>query len=502
MMDFKQVTKTSSQSEGTKALCPHGFTYCYCSYIQVQGLLSHFYAKALSVDEVVGCSYFYLLVLYWNIEVSELQGILHRLKQPDPLTRETYDDILKRLHRCNALNDILVESGALVRSVLNRKTYISFRLSSADPQQLFLYQDIHDLTIQTNEMLLHLRDTEKDMSLDILLLEIEEAIQNHKDISEQIQERYKDTMKRLASIQDVQDVAFTDVVPAEALLSSSKLILAKYHPGAIEDPYRSSDQMTFVIAHEAFEVYFPSFITALNRVIAILKGKKPDIVAASYLLRLCSAMFKMFWLMIEVPETMTAQDYITFRGEIRGGSGAESIQFRAVEILMGLRDPKYKENMKLMHLFTPQLQALWSEPSINSAMMDQFVSRGVISLKDDPDERAKKIAQKILKPIGHTNVYADLLELSEAAIDLEQKRELWQQHHIAMVERMIGGKPSIGVGGIPMKGKVPKDMKIPHSMPYLQQTLHYARIFGDLWRARDYMHENWAVPPVTWEKTP
>lgn len=494
-------TTVTEVGPGGRSPCPHGNNYCYCNYIQVQSLLSLFYKGARTPEETAVCSHFYLLTLYLRVQESELSGLCLSMEKRKPFSTEDWLDAIKRMNRCVELGKILAESGQILRSILinNPKPDVSFALISPDVHQLQLLSTVSALTGRISRRLAgRLRQGGPDPNLDSQKRKWADLAASHRILHRAAVRDAAAAMARMHHLEAPVRVALKAVVPVRRILACSEAVLRKHHPGALREPGHGSDELTFVIAHQAFEVWFPAMITALNRAIGLLRRERPDTLAAAALVRLCGAIFQLFCRMIEIPETMTASDYIRFRAELRGGSGAESIQFRAIEILLGLRDPRYRETIGRMGLLTAELLALWDQPSLAQAVMETIQRRGVFEPGDGEEERARKIAQAIMKPTGTPNPCADLLELTEAAVELEQKRELWQRHHMSMVERMIGGKPSMGVGGTSFNGKAPENLEHPHSLPYLQATTTYRRIFPDLWNARNCLQENWDIPPVQW----
>lgn len=500
MYGFQDIAApVRGQSSDAANLCPHGHGICYCHYIQVQGLLGSFYAKAESVDEVFVCSYFYALVLYRKVQIAELSGVAYALGHHLLTTREAYDDMLKRLGRCIELDGIMIDMGDIMRQrvLLNDAPDLRFRFDSAELGQSGYFLEIQALTGRVERMFELLKPLP---GLEPIHRKARSSLQAHAFQWQRLAEDFGDVLRFIRDKGNGESVAYGTVVPEAELAGYSDRVLARHHPAALSEAFHASDELNFIAAHETFEVWFPSLITALFQAVALLHTHRPadTFQGAQYIWR-AGALFRLFARMIAVPQTMSASDYIKFRGELRGGSGAESIQFRAIELLMGLRDPQYVENMRAMHLMTPELQRLWDSSSLNDAIVQLLMNAGIIAKDDRSETRAQKIAQEVMKPTGRPNSHADIMEVLEAAVDLEQKRELWQRHHIAMVQRMIGNRPSVGVAGETMKGKETAAMaKMPHSMPYLQKTLMYQRIFPDVWNARDYLQENWEVVPISW----
>ena len=232
-------------------------------------------------------------------------------------------------------------------------------------------------------------------------------------------------------------------MPVEAILGFGRATLQKHHPQALASDARTNDELTFITAHQAFEVWFPSVIHGVQEATRLLQLRPAQTWEAEALVRRVAEIFSMFGRMIHIPQTMTASDYIEFRDQLQAGSGVESFQFRAIELSAGLRDKRYRKIMERMKLLTDDLEILWDAPSLNNAFMDTLADRGIFAVEDDPTTKAQKIAE-LLVPSSFANPNVDLTALAESLVRFEQNIELWRTDHIAMVTRMIGRKTGTG----------------------------------------------------------
>ena len=167
---------------------------------------------------------------------------------------------------------------------------------------------------------------------------------------------------------------------------------------------------------------------------------------------------------MDVLETMTPQQFASFRPELGSSSGFQSSQFRYLEAVLGRRDfsravvdPVLDEIMGRRPVFASLLCYLsaagWPVPA---EVMDS-----------DPREpwRSSDAVQALL-----AEVYANAAtpaEVCEALVDIDEGVQEWRYRHVKMVERIIGGKTGTGGAGA----------------AYLRGTL-FRPAFPDLWEIR------------------
>ena len=162
---------------------------------------------------------------------------------------------------------------------------------------------------------------------------------------------------------------------------------------------------------------------------------------------------------VDVLETMTPQDFMVFRSELEPASGFQSVQFREIEFLSGLKDPRYLERVHATEDERARLQRRLDEPSLWDAYLSLLERSG------NPD------LTEVLLDRGR---HGPLFELSEDLLDHDQAFAIWRVRHVTMVERQIGGRP--GTGG-------------STGAAYLRSTVD-RRFFPELWAV--------ARPPLSW----
>jgi tryptophan 2,3-dioxygenase len=99
------------------------------------------------------------------------------------------------------------------------------------------------------------------------------------------------------------------------------------------------DEMLFIIVHQAYELWFKQILHELDRIQADFGG---DVVEDEYLGRIVHGLdrineiLKLLIQQLEVLETMTPLDFLDFRDFLFPASGFQSVQFRLIEIRLGL----------------------------------------------------------------------------------------------------------------------------------------------------------------------
>lgn len=100
------------------------------------------------------------------------------------------------------------------------------------------------------------------------------------------------------------------------------------------------DEMMFVVVHQAYELWFKLILFELDRVQKIMNGKvvqDSDLRTISASLGRIVSTLKLLVGQLDIMETMTPLDFLDFRHVFRSASGFQSLQFRELEIRLGLR---------------------------------------------------------------------------------------------------------------------------------------------------------------------
>src|SRR5437660_12913632 len=92
-----------------------------------------------------------------------------------------------------------------------------------------------------------------------------------------------------------------------------------------------------------------------------------DTFWSRHALRRVSVIWRLLIEQVEVLETMAPQDFLTFRSELAPASGFQSVQFREIEFLSGLKDAGYIKALDGEGDARARLQRRLTEPSLHDA---------------------------------------------------------------------------------------------------------------------------------------
>ncbi len=131
-----------------------------------------------------------------------------------------------------------------------------------------------------------------------------------------------------------KDIDYKTYLQLPALLKAQQPI-----SGSAQKPF-AHDEMLFIIVHQTYELWFKQILFEVDRIQDIFSRK----VVADGDLRVISAgleriveILKHLVRQIDILETMTPLDFLDFRHVFRSASGFQSLQFRELEIRLGLR---------------------------------------------------------------------------------------------------------------------------------------------------------------------
>lgn len=94
------------------------------------------------------------------------------------------------------------------------------------------------------------------------------------------------------------------------------------------------DEMQFIIVHQTFELWFKLAIYELRS--AIERLKKGDIAGGAQLLHRVAVILRTAYKGFDPLMTMSQQGYAEFRSSLSPASGFQSVQFRVIEMLIGI----------------------------------------------------------------------------------------------------------------------------------------------------------------------
>ncbi|MBI2712194.1 MAG: tryptophan 2,3-dioxygenase [Bdellovibrio sp.] len=264
------------------------------------------------------------------------------------------------------------------------------------------------------------------------------------------------------------DLTYNDYLQVPALLNLQ-------HP--LSEP-NHHDEMLFIIIHQAYELWFKLILHEMESAVEFMQ--KGAVLRAHHLMSRIGAIMKLLVQQIHILETMTPADFLVFRDHLRPASGFQSAQFREVEFLAGAKDEKYLEYFKNRPDMVDRLKARLAGPDIRSSYYGLLKRLGYgipdqADLLEDQNSADAKLAivEGLLPIYQRPSDQLPVYLLSESLVDFDQYLALWREHHLRVVERVIGSKP--GTGG-------------SEGVAYLRSTT-VKKCFPLLWQVRSHLGE-------------
>jgi tryptophan 2,3-dioxygenase len=236
------------------------------------------------------------------------------------------------------------------------------------------------------------------------------------------------------------------------------------------------DEMLFIIVHQVHELWFKQMLHELDAAKAHLAGDRP--LAVLKILKRVHAIQRVLTSQIDVLETMTPEEFNTFRALLKPASGFQSTQFREVEFLSGGGDARVLAHMQA----DPGLAAVErrrGEGTLFEALLGLLSRRGytvpaglleagAARVPRESDPEVVESLRRLYTACAAGEGPYDLYLLCEAFIEYDELMLLWRTRHVRMVERTIGMKQ--GTGG-------------SEGAAYLHRTLS-TKFFPELWEVR------------------
>ena len=213
-------------------------------------------------------------------------------------------------------------------------------------------------------------------------------------------------------------------------------VLNAQHPRSEEH-----DEMLFIIVHQVYELWFKEILHELKFLQRSLDTGHTAHALGT--LKRILTILKTVVAQVDVLETLTPTQFLTFRSRLDSASGFESVQFRALEAALGVHG-----NSK------------------ETTVFDSYLRYLATAGYKIPEEKSSAATQEVLLTVYKDD--GEAAQVAERLVDLDEGFQEWRYRHVKMVERTIGDKP--GTGG-------------SSGAAYLRQTL-FQPAFPDLWAIR------------------
>lgn len=167
---------------------------------------------------------------------------------------------------------------------------------------------------------------------------------------------------------------YRDYLSLDAILNAQSLRSAEYN----NDQESAHDEMLFIITHQAYELWFKQMLTELDSILALMSQQplpEPDVALVLHRLQRMNKIGPVMLHQVEILETMTPMDFLDFRGVLYPASGFQSVQFRLLEMKLGLQDSqRLTTHLRLDDRDNARLDAVRQQPSL-FALLEGWLER-------------------------------------------------------------------------------------------------------------------------------
>jgi len=230
------------------------------------------------------------------------------------------------------------------------------------------------------------------------------------------------------------------------------------------------DELLFIVIHQVYELWFKELLHEIDRVCALLAQDEPH--RTLHTLKRILAILKVMVSQLDVLETMTPLEFLSFRERLEAASGFQSDQFRQLEFSLGLKAKAAIERFAADTRARRALERRFTALTLWDAFL-RYLSREGYPISKAALHRDVTAAVEATPEIQQILIDAyrkdpKTAELCERLVDLNEGVQEWRYRHVKMVERTIGMKRGTGGSG---------------GADYLRTTIGRPA-FPDLWEIR------------------
>ena len=230
------------------------------------------------------------------------------------------------------------------------------------------------------------------------------------------------------------------------------------------------DETLFIVIHQVYELWFKEILHEIDYLKGLLE--RDDDARALHTLKRVLTILKVVVAQIDVLETMTPLEFLSFRARLESGSGFQSFQFREIEFVLGAKNPAALDRYPRESEHRARLERRMAEPALWDAFLRYLAGKGY---PIPPDQLGRDVTAPVAPAPALHAVLLDVYRrdpmtssICERLVDLDEGIQEWRYRHVKMVQRTIGTKR--GTGG-------------SAGAEYLVTTLNRP-LFPDLWMIR------------------
>ncbi|MEZ4798335.1 MAG: tryptophan 2,3-dioxygenase family protein [Flavobacteriales bacterium] len=297
------------------------------------------------------------------------------------------------------------------------------------------------------------------------------------------------------------------------------------------------DEMLFIVIHQAYELWFKQVLFEVKSVHEIMSKESindnsPELQVAVRRLNRVVEILRLLVHQVDVMETMTPLDFLDFRDMLRPASGFQSMQFKVLETVLGLKvedrhgreyftsqlKPEDSQEIYDLAKQTPLLSLVndwlermpyfntpefWTEWGDGNDFWNIYKDTYADSLGEGEKQNVKvfeelfmtdltqndrKLTDKARRSALFIMLYRDYpilqnpFRLINHLLEIDELLATWRWRHMNMVHRMIGTR--VGTGGSSGKG-------------YLREAALKHYIFQEFAELTSFLVERSRIPELS-----
>jgi tryptophan 2,3-dioxygenase len=224
-------------------------------------------------------------------------------------------------------------------------------------------------------------------------------------------------------------------------------LLSAQHP--VSRPVHH-DELLFIVQHQTSELWLKLVLHELRAVRDRMRADelRPALKGLARVKHIQRQLTEQW----SVLATLTPSEYAEFRRFLGTSSGFQSYQYRAVEFILGNKNPAMVKLFDHDPTARELLESLLVEPTVydeflrhlhrhGHAVPEQLLHRDVAA----PHAFTPELVPVFRRIYEHSREFWEAYEACEELVDLEENFQLWRFRHLKTVERTIG--TSRGTGG-------------------------------------------------------
>jgi tryptophan 2,3-dioxygenase len=210
------------------------------------------------------------------------------------------------------------------------------------------------------------------------------------------------------------------------------------------------DELLFIVVHQASELWFKEILHELDLLIDSLVAHEAEF--AFFRMGRLNALMRIVSAQLSALDTLPPQHFAEFRTHLGTSSGSQSVQFRTIEAVSGLREPHFMQVLQEHGPIPDAVKKALARPALQDLFLDLLNAQHID-----------------LESLYTGTRPSTLFFLAEALLEYEQEFGVWRFKHVQLVERVLG--PMTGGTGGTLGAK------------YLSRTIDQ-KFFPKLWEVR------------------